>query len=147
VLLKPGRLTPEEFEVMKQHAKIGGETLNAAVQAHPKARYLQIARDIAMSHHEKFDGSGYPHGLKGEEIPLCGRIVALSDVYDALTTARVYKPAYSHEVASNIIREGSGKHFDPEVVAAFIANEERFIEIHDQLSATPAETELACPAG
>lgn len=138
ILLKPGRLTPEEFEVMKKHAVIGGTTLEAAAAAHPTAKYLQIAREIAFTHHEKFDGTGYPYGLKGNAIPLCGRIVALSDVYDALTTSRVYKPAYSHDVAKNIILEGCGKHFDPEIVEAFQANEERFIEIHEQLS-TPAE--------
>ena len=143
VLLKPGPLTREEFEIMKQHAVIGGTTLEAAAEAHPHAKYLQIARDIAFTHHEKFDGSGYPHGLRGEAIPLSGRIVALSDVYDALTTARVYKPAYSHEVARNIILEGSGKHFDPEIVEAFEANEQRFIEIHEQLSSPPVGAELA----
>jgi len=137
VLLKPGPLTRDEFEIMKQHAVIGGTTLAAAAAAHPSAKYLQIARDIAFTHHEKFDGSGYPYGLSGEAIPLCGRIVALSDVYDALTTPRVYKPAYSHEVAKNIILDGKGKHFDPEIVEAFQANEGRFIEIHQQLS-TPA---------
>lgn len=139
VLLKPGRLTPDEFEIMKQHATIGAATLEAAVAAHPGAKYLQMARDIAISHHEKFDGSGYPHGLRGEEIPLCGRIVALSDVYDALSTARVYKPAYSHEVARDIILEGRGKHFDPDVVDAFVANERRFITIRERLQdAVPA---------
>lgn len=134
ILLKPGPLTRDEFEVMKQHAVIGGTTLEAAVSAHPTAKYLQIARDIAFTHHEKFDGTGYPYGLRGNAIPLCGRIVALSDVYDALTTSRVYKPAYSHDVAKNIILDGNGKHFDPEIVEAFQANEERFIEIHEQLS-------------
>ncbi len=132
ILLKPGPLTREEFEVMKQHALIGGETLNAAARAYPEAKYLQMARDIAMSHHEKFDGSGYPFGLRGEEIPLCGRIVAISDVYDALTTARVYKPAYSHEVARSIILEGNGKHFDPDVVEAFLAREEEIMSIKVQ---------------
>jgi putative two-component system response regulator len=144
ILLKPGKLTRDEFEVMKQHAVIGGSTLEAAVGAHPNAKYLQIARDIAFTHHEKFDGTGYPYGLKGEEIPLCGRIVALSDVYDALTTARVYKPAYSHEVARNIILDGNGTHFDPEIVEAFLANEERFIEIHEQLSPLNADGSLVC---
>jgi putative two-component system response regulator len=143
VLLKPGPLTREEFEIMKQHAVIGGTTLEAAVQAHPHAKYLQMARDIAFTHHEKFDGSGYPYGLRGEAIPLCGRIVALSDVYDALTTARVYKPAYSHDVAKNIIFEGKGKHFDPEIVEAFEANEDRFIEIHGQLSGRPVDADIA----
>jgi len=137
VLLKPGKLTAEEFNIMKQHALIGEATLSAAVAAHPRAKYLQMARDIALSHHEKFDGSGYPYGLSGESIPLCGRIMALSDVYDALTTARVYKPAYSHDVARNIIVEGNGKHFDPDIVQAFLENEERFIEINQQLGGEP----------
>lgn len=143
VLLKPGRLTPEEFEVMKQHALIGGTTLAAAAEAHPRAMYLKMARDIAITHHEKFDGSGYPYGIRGNDIPLCGRIVALADVYDALTTARVYKPAYSHDTAKGIILEGYGKHFDPEIVDAFLANEERFIEIQRQLgSELPEEKKL-----
>lgn len=130
ILLKPGRLTTEEFEIMKQHTVVGGETLDAAHNAYPEARYLQMARDIAWTHHEKYDGSGYPHGLAGEDIPLCGRIVALADVYDALTTKRVYKEAYSHEYARNIILEGSGKHFDPDIVASFLRVEEQFCEVH-----------------
>jgi putative two-component system response regulator len=133
VLLKPGRLTAEEFEVMKRHTLIGGDTLGAAAQAYSEARYLQMAREIALTHHEKFDGTGYPYGLRGEAIPLTGRIVAVSDVYDALTTARVYKPAYSHDVAREIIVEGKGRHFDPALVEAFLAHEERIIEIHRQL--------------
>jgi len=143
VLLKPGPLTRDEFEIMKQHAVIGGTTLEAAAEAHPHAKYLRMARDIAFTHHEKFDGSGYPYGLRGESIPLCGRICALSDVYDALTTARVYKPAYSHDVAKNIILDGRGKHFDPEIVDAFEANEQRFIDIHEQLSGPAVSPELA----
>ena len=128
---------------MKQHAVIGGTTLSAAAEAHPRAKYLQMARDIAITHHEKFDGSGYPNGLRGNDIPLCGRIVALADVYDALTTARVYKPAYSHETAKSIILEGNGKHFDPEIVDAFLENESLFIEIRRQLgSETPEEKTL-----
>jgi putative two-component system response regulator len=142
VLLKPGKLTPEEFEVMKQHAVIGGTTLSAAAAAHPRAMYLQMARDIAITHHEKWDGSGYPNGLRGEEIPLCGRIVALADVYDALTTARVYKPAFSHEKAKGIILEGRGKHFDPEIVEAFLANEQVFIEIRRQLGSEAPEDKV-----
>jgi putative two-component system response regulator len=134
VLLKPGRLTAEEFEVMKRHAVIGGETLDAAVNAHPEAQFLRMARDIAWTHHEKYDGSGYPNGLAGEEIPLCGRIVALADVYDALTTRRIYKPAFSHEKARSIILEGRGSHFDPDVVDAFLAREESFLQIRRQLT-------------
>ena len=134
VLLKPGALTPDEFEIMKQHARIGYETLEAALQARPDVEYLRMARDIAGSHHEKIDGSGYPLGLSGNEIPLCGRIVALADVYDALTTKRVYKAAFSQEKAKSIILEGRGKHFDPVIVDAFLSSEERFIKIHRALS-------------
>jgi putative two-component system response regulator len=152
VLLKPGALTPEEFEIMKRHASLGWQTLDAALTAHPEAKYLRMARDIAGSHHEKFDGSGYPHGIKGEEIPLCGRIVALADVYDALTTKRVYKQAFSHEQARSIIVEGSGKHFDPAVVEAFLANEQRFSRVRRQYdetaaaeSARPSQPSVAAP--
>ena len=133
VLLKPGRLTAEEFSVMKQHVQIGGETLNAALRTRPDVEYLRMARDIALSHHEKFDGSGYPYGLKGDQIPLCGRIVAMADVYDALTTKRVYKPAFSHEKSRSIILEGSGRHFDPAIVDAFVQNEAKFIAIRQRL--------------
>jgi putative two-component system response regulator len=134
ILLKAGKLTSEEFEIMKMHPEIGARTLDAAVATHPEAKFLCMARDIARFHHEKFDGSGYPHGLSGEEIPLCARIVALADVYDALTTKRVYKEAFSHEKAVAIIREGRGRHFDPDIVDAFEANEERFVAIREQFA-------------
>lgn len=134
VLLKPGRLSEAEFEIMKQHTLIGGNTLDALTTAHPDAQFLSMARDIAMTHHEQFDGSGYPHGLKGDEIPLCGRITALADVYDALTTRRVYKPEYSHEVARELILDGRGSHFDPAIVDAFLRCEGAFIAIHDRFS-------------
>ena len=147
ILLKPGQLTPEEFEIMKKHVLIGGQTLDAAVRAHPRAKYLQVARDIAFSHHEKFDGTGYPFQLRGVDIPLCGRIVALSDVYDALTTRRVYKPAYSHDVAKSIILDGRGKHFDPDVVDAFEANETQFLAIKERLEDRVVEPEPANGAG
>ncbi len=142
ILLKPGKLTTEEFEIMKQHAIIGCKTLDAAYAACPSAEYLRLARDIACSHHEKYDGSGYPHGLIGEEIPLCARIVALADVYDALTTRRVYKEAYSHSVARGIIVDSSGTHFDPDVVAAFIDLEEDFQQVKSQLDES---TNVAIP--
>ena len=148
ILLKPGILTAEEFEVMKQHAQIGYETLNAALQTRPDVEYLRMARDIARSHHEKFDGSGYPLGLEGDKIPLCGRIVALADVYDALTTKRVYKSAFSHERARSILLEGIGKHFDPAIVDAFLEAEDKFISIRerfsDEHSSTTAPHFLAC---
>ncbi|WDI39948.1 HD-GYP domain-containing protein [Bremerella sp. P1] len=134
VLLKPGKLTAEEFEIMKQHTLVGFHTLDAAVREQPEAAYLRFARDIACSHHEKYDGSGYPYGLKGEDIPLCGRIVAVADVYDALTTARVYKEAFSHEKACQIIREGSGAHFDPDIVDAFFRHEEEIVDINQRLN-------------
>jgi putative two-component system response regulator len=132
VLLKPGRLTPEEFEIMKEHAAIGAATLDDALSVHPDAEFLRMARDIAWRHHEKFDGSGYPGGLAGEEIPLCARIVALADVYDALTTKRVYKAAFTHADARQIIVDGRGKHFDPDVVDAFLALETRFDAVRRQ---------------
>jgi putative two-component system response regulator len=129
VLRKPGRLNAAEFEIMKSHALLGAETLDAALARYPEARFLQVARDIAAAHHERWNGSGYPLGLAGEEIPLAARIVALADVYDALTTKRCYKEAYSHLVARSIIENDSGSHFDPRVVAAFIAGEDEFLAI------------------
>ncbi len=154
VLLKPGRLERHEFEIMKTHTTHGAETLQAALDEYPNARFLQMARDIALTHHEKYDGSGYPRGLCGEGIPLCGRIVTLADVYDALTSARVYKEAYSHEVARSIIVDERGKQFDPDIVDAFIACEDEFIRVREyyrergcdraQPTAVEAEEELAC---
>jgi putative two-component system response regulator len=137
VLLKPGKLNPDEFAVMKTHAEIGARTLSALVETSPEAKYLQMARDIAWTHHEKFDGSGYPRGLAGHDIPLCGRIVAVADVYDALTTRRVYKPAFSHEKARSIILEGCGSHFDPDVVDAFLAVEDQILRIKQRVDGTP----------
>jgi len=126
ILLKPGRLTESEFNVMKLHTVIGGETLGAAAQQYPGVGYLRMAADIALTHHEKFNGSGYPSGLKGEAIPLSGRIVGLADVYDALTSKRVYKAAFTHDVARNIIVNDREKHFDGRIVDAFLAREEEF---------------------
>lgn len=134
VLLKPGKLTKDEFEVMKKHTILGAETLDAALKQFPKAKFLQMARDIAVAHHEKWDGSGYPYGLSGLEIPLAARIVAVADVYDALTTRRIYKDAFSTDYAEGIIQEGSGKHFDPEVVRAFEACKEDFVRFVEQYS-------------
>ncbi len=125
VLLKPGKLTPDEFEVMKRHTLIGGETLSASAQAHPEASFLKMALDIALKHHERWDGTGYPFQLKGDDIPLSARIVAVADVYDALTTKRVYKPAFTHETAADIIYKSRGSHFDPDLVDAFAKVEEQ----------------------
>lgn len=134
VLLKPGRLTEEEFEIMKTHVTIGASTLDAALQQFPDADFLKMAYDIALTHHERFDGTGYPNGLSKYEIPLSGRILAVADVYDALTTKRTYKEAYSHEVARSIILEGRGTHFDPDIVDGFLAKEDEFIAILKRLS-------------
>ena len=132
VLLKPGRLSDREFEIMKTHTTIGAQTLDAALQRFPNAKYLRMARNIAASHHERYDGGGYPSHLKAEEIPLCARIVALADVYDALTSKRVYKNAFAHEVAKGIILKDAGTHFDPHIVDAFLAIEQTFISIREQ---------------
>lgn len=133
ILLKPGRLTTEEFEVMKTHPLIGNETLTAAVDNNPSATFYRFAQEIVLSHHEKWDGSGYPHGIKGADIPLSARIVAVADVYDALTTKRVYKDAFSHERAREIIVKESGRSFDPVIVDAFIAREPEFVRIRKAL--------------
>ena len=134
ILLKPGKLSSEEFEIMKTHAEIGARTLDAAVCAIPKRRSSARRATSRVAITQKFDGSGYPNGLSGEDIPLCARIVALADVYDALTTKRVYKRAFSHEEAVTIIRDGRGRHFDPDIVDAFDANEERFVAIREQFA-------------
>lgn len=129
ILLKPGKLTDEEFETMKSHAIIGAESIAVAEEQLGSNSFLAIAREIALTHHEKWDGSGYPNQLQGNEIPLSGRLMALADVYDALISKRVYKPAFSHDKAKAIILEGRDKHFDPEVVDAFLRCEQMFISI------------------
>ena len=133
VLLKPGRLSQDEFEIMKHHSMIGAKTLEMAVGSHPEAQFLTMARDIALTHHERFDGRGYPNGLDGDSIPLCGRIAALADVYDALTTKRVYKPKFSHEAARSIIIEGRGTQFDPDIVDSFLRRESEFVRVGHRL--------------
>ena len=144
ILLKPGRLTPEEFDIMKTHAAIGKASIEAAEQlvGMPDS-FLRFAKEIAGSHHEKWDGSGYPEGLAGEAIPLSARLMALADVYDALISKRVYKEAFSHEVARNIIVQGNGTHFDPAVIDAFIALEQDFIDIAKRFSDNDAELTAA----
>ncbi|MEM9252410.1 MAG: HD domain-containing phosphohydrolase [Planctomycetota bacterium] len=134
VLLKPGRLTDREFEIMRTHTVCGAETLEAAIRQNPDAQYLKIAHAIALRHHEKWDGSGYPDGLAGEDIPLSARIVALADVYDALMSKRAYKEAFNHDVAKSIIVEDRGKHFDPAVVDAFLACEQTFVSISNRFA-------------
>jgi putative two-component system response regulator len=139
VLLKPGRLSDREFEIMKSHTTLGAQTLDAALREHPEAGFLKMARDIAASHHERFDGTGYPQRLRGADIPLCGRIVAVADVYDALTTKRVYKGAFAHEVARAMILEERGSHFDPDVIDAFLNCEQQFIDVRDRFDERPAQ--------
>ena len=129
VLLKSERLDSAEFEIMKQHTLIGHETLSEALAKQPKAEYLRMSAEIALSHHERFDGSGYPHGLKGYQIPIAARIVAMADVYDALVTRRRYKAAYTQDVAKSIIVQERGSHFDPQLVDVYLKCEDRFIEI------------------
>lgn len=132
VLLKPGRLSDAEFEIMKSHTTIGAQTLEAALERFPNTRFLKMARNIAASHHERFDGTGYPNGLAGGDIPLCGRILAVADVYDALTNKRVYKPDFSHEVARSIMLKEAGTHFDPQIIEAFAACDASFKAVRDR---------------
>ena len=134
ILLKPGSLNDDEWKIMKEHPTIGAGTFLELLEKFPKTEFLRITRDIVWCHHERWDGSGYPRGLKGEEIPLSARIVALADVYDAVTMKRVYKAAMPHKVARGIILEGNGSHFDPMVVEAFLAVEDQFIKIKKKYS-------------
>lgn len=125
ILKKPGPLTPEEFEIIKLHTVIGGKIL----ESDPRFVTLVAGKIIAEQHHEKWDGSGYPKGLKGEEIHIFGRIVAVCDVFDALTSHRVYRPAFSVDEAINIIKSGRGTHFDPRLVDIFLQNIDDFLRI------------------
>jgi putative two-component system response regulator len=126
ILLKPGRLTTKEFEVVKGHSEMGAKILS-----NPSSSLLQMAQTVARWHHERWDGSGYPYGLQGDDIPLVARIVALADVFDALACKRCYKDAISLEDAFKIIRNQSGKHFDPTVVEAFLAAAEEMRAIYE----------------
>lgn len=128
ILLKPGKLTPEEFDEIKLHTTIGANTLREVYQNYPNNYFIAIGIEVAQSHHEKWDGSGYPNGLKGEEIPLSARIMALADVYDALLSKRVYKDSFSLEKTKKIILKGRGKHFEPIIVDVFIDNVEEMYD-------------------
>ena len=134
ILLKPGKLTPDEFAIMKTHVEIGYQTLKNIDKRYQNNAFVQMGLDITRYHHEKWDGSGYLAGLKGEKIPLSARIMALADVYDALRSKRVYKPPFSHEKAVEIILEGKGSHFDPELVDLFIDSHLEFKEMFEQFS-------------
>ncbi len=132
ILKKPGKLTAEEFAVMKNHAKIGGDTLRSVYEQYPSQSFIKCGMDVAYGHHEKWDGSGYPQGLSGTDIPLAARILALVDVYDALTCRRVYKAPFPREQAKAMIIQGGGSHFDPDIVEAFASIEDQFHRIAEQ---------------
>ncbi|MCK4909994.1 MAG: HD domain-containing protein [Thermodesulfovibrionales bacterium] len=135
ILLKEGKLTDEEYESMKAHTFIGANIL-----ADPEPEVLKVAQEITLSHHEQWDGKGYPHGIRKKEIPIAGRIVCLVDVFDALTTARPYKRPYPVEVAVKIIREQRGKHFDPELVDAFLECLDEVVQIKEEVSPASQES-------
>jgi len=128
ILIKPGKLTEEEFEVIKTHSTIGANIL-----ANSKAEILKIAEQIALSHHEKWNGKGYPQGFSGDNIPLVGRIVGLADAFDALTSKRPYKDPYTVEVALDIIKKERGEHFDPDVVDVFLKNIDEIVKIKEEV--------------
>ena len=141
ILLKPGKLTREEFEEMKRHTIYGEKAFLKAEEEmgeHRKSSFLRFAREIAASHHEKWDGSGYPKGLAGEDIPVAGRLMTVADVYDSLVSKRVYKPPFSHKKAVHIMTKGDGRvepcHFDPDVLNAFLATQGTFREIAIELA-------------
>lgn len=130
ILLKPGKLTPEEWEIMKTHPILGSNAIaQAEADAAKPVEFLAIAKQIARSHHEKWDGSGYPDSLAGDEIPIAARLMSLADVFDAITSRRVYKPANSFADAFSFITQGSGSHFDPDVVEAFRREYDGFVGI------------------
>ena len=129
ILLKPDRLTPEEYEEMKRHTLYGSETIRRAKRMMGEDAFFQIADDLVLNHHERWDGKGYPNGLREEAIPLPGRLMAVADAYDAIISPRVYKPALTHEEAVRAMSERRGTHFDPDVVDAFLEVNEEFREI------------------
>ncbi len=139
ILLKPGRLTSEEFDLMKTHARIGGRALDKVCKINRHSGFLKMGRDIAMYHHERWDGTGYSDGLKGTQIPLAARIVTLADIYDALSTKRVYKAAFNERDVMEIMAEENGKAFDPVIYDAFIDARESFknIRLNNEKAPTP----------
>ena len=143
VLLKPDKLTDQEFDVIKRHTTLGGDAIKAIEAKIEGKSFLALGKEIAYNHHEKWDGSGYPRGIGGERIPLSARIIALADVYDALTTRRFYKEAFSHDRSKQMIADLQGTHFDPEVVDVFLALEDEFDRIRRENQEN--ETELMQP--
>jgi len=143
ILLKPGKLSAEEFDIMKKHTTIGANTLQEVKEKYPHNKFLDMAISIARFHHEKWDGTGYPQGVSGENIPLSARVMALVDVYDALRTKRVYKEAYSHAKSIEIIKEGEGRHFDPLITRVFLENENEFRNIYEKLVANEVNIQVS----
>ena len=133
ILLKPGKLTPEEFDIIKTHTMIGARTLLASRSKYPRNAFVNMGIAIAQSHHERWDGNGYPEGLAGDDIPLSARIMALADVYDALRSKRPYKEAFSHDKSCDIILEASGRFFDPMVIDAFKTITSAFAEFRKRM--------------
>lgn len=133
ILLKPGKLTDDEFNLIKTHVTIGAETLENIAKTYPKNKIIEMGIQIAKYHHEKWDGKGYMTGLSGENIPLSARIIAIVDVYDALRSQRPYKKALSHQEACDIIYRDAGSHFDPYLVSVFKKIESRFEQIYDSM--------------
>jgi len=134
ILLKPAKLTTDEFEEMKKHTKHGGEIIEKIRSSTVNSNFLEYAMDFALYHHEKWDGTGYPYGLGSEDIPILGRLMAIVDVYDALVSVRPYKEAFSHEDAVEIIRQESGKSFDPMLVKIFEEISNEFEEISKNIA-------------
>lgn len=134
ILHKKGAFTKEEFEIMKEHCRFGADIIRRAMQKLNFRSFLQIAEQLTLSHHEKWDGTGYPNGLKGEAIPLSGRIMAVADVYDALRTKRQYKNAFSHKQSCEIIIKDSGTHFDPDIIDSFSKLADQFEKISIKLA-------------
>lgn len=140
ILLKPGRFAPEEFEIMKSHTTLGCKAIECAeTSLGTEVEFLRMAKEIALYHHEKWDGSGYPHGLRGDAIPPCARLMALADVYDALISRRVYKEGMPHAAAAQIILDGKGSHFDPDIVDAFTALQAQFQDIAARFADSDAD--------
>lgn len=141
ILLKPSKLTPEEFDIMKKHSAIGTNILRKVQKKYTSNKFLDMGINIAEYHHEKWNGSGYPKGISGEDIPLSARIVSLIDVYDALRTKRVYKDAYSHNESVKIIKQGEGAHFDPLICKVLLENQEELRNIYENLMSYEVSTE------
>jgi len=143
ILLKPGRFEPHEFEIMKTHCKLGRDSIqHAENQLGLEVEFLKYAKEIAYSHQEKWDGSGYPEGLAGDSIPISARLMAVADVYDALISRRVYKEGMPHEKAVSIIAQGRGSHFDPDITDAFLVLADQFQEVAKRYADSDEELKL-----